>query len=57
MGHVEKKESMTEQTVLMLSDGDKKMLAQHKRQLPDKELVDIITHGSNGTETKNINSA
>ena len=57
MGHVEKKESITEQTVLMLSDGDKKLLAQHKRQLPEKELVNIITHGSNGTETKNINSA
>jgi len=56
MGHVEKKENTTEQTVFMLSDGDKKLLAQHKKQLPDKELVDIITNGSSGTETKNINS-
>ena len=57
MGHVEKKENTTEQTVFMLSDGDKKLLAQHKRQLLDKELVDIITNGSSGTKTKNINSA
>lgn len=39
MGHVEKKESKTEQTVFMLSDGDKKLLAQHKRELPDKALI------------------
>ena len=57
MGHVEKKESNTEHTLVMLSDGDKKLLAQHKRKLPDKQLGEIITNGSNGTASKNINSA
>ena len=42
LGHVEKKESKTEQTVFMLSDGDKKLLAQHKRELPDKALIKQI---------------
>ena len=39
LGHVKKEENKTEQTVFMLSDGDKKLLAQHKKQLPDKELI------------------
>ena len=57
MGHIEKKESNTEHTLVMLSDGDKKLLAQHKRKLPDKQLGEMITNGSNGTTPKNINSA
>tara|TARA_R110002111_G_scaffold240236_1_gene301920 strand:- start:605 stop:1372 length:768 start_codon:yes stop_codon:yes gene_type:complete len=39
LGHVEKKENKTEQTVFMLSDGDKKLLAQHKKEIPDKALA------------------
>ena len=39
MGLAIKEENKTEQTVFMLSDGDKKLLAQHKKQLPDKELI------------------
>lgn len=57
MGHIVKKESSTEHTLVMLSDGDKKLLAQHKRNLPDKQLGEIITNSSNGTTPKNINSA
>jgi hypothetical protein len=38
LGHVKKEEKNTEQTVFMLTDGDKKLLAQHKKQLPDEEL-------------------
>ena len=57
MGHVEKKESNTEHTLVMLSDGDKKLLAQHKRKLPDKQLGEIITNSPNGTTPKNINTA
>ena len=38
LGHVKKEEKNTEQTIIMLSDGDKKLLAQHRRQLPDDEL-------------------
>ncbi len=39
LGHVKKEETNTEQTVVMLSDGDKKLLAQHKKELPDKDLI------------------
>lgn len=57
MGHIEKKESSTEHTLVMLSEGDKKLLAQHKRKLPDKKISEMITNGSNGTASKNISSA
>jgi len=43
LGHVKKEEKNTEHTVVMLTDGDKKLLAQHKKQLPDDKL-------SNGKE-------
>ena len=42
LGHVKKEERSTEHTVLMLSDGEKKLLAQHKKQLPDKKLDSLI---------------
>ena len=38
LGHVKKEERNTEQTVVMLTEGDKKLLAQHKKQLPDDKL-------------------
>ena len=43
LGHVKKEEKNTDHTVVMLTDGDKKLLAQHKKQLPDDKL-------SNGKE-------
>ena len=46
----EKKENKTEQTVFMLSDGDKKLLAQHKKEIPDKEIVVDNTDGFNEDE-------
>ena len=39
LGHVKKEETRTEQTLVMLSEGDKKLLAQHKKELPDKDLI------------------
>ena len=38
LGHVKKEDRSTEQTVFMLTDGDKKLLAEHKKHLPDNQL-------------------
>jgi len=57
LGHDEKKvEQLEGVTTIAISEGDKKMLAEFRKQLSDKELENIIKFGDINGNNKNNNA-